>query len=94
MRGRRDRARRSHLQLVHGRHHECGGPDQPGRGGELTWRPAEPGVLAFDRDPGFTCVVNLSDGPVALPHGARVLLSSVPLVDGRLPVDAAVWLER
>ena len=63
-------------------------------GGELTWRPAEPGVLAFDRDPGFTCVVNLSDGPVALPHGARVLLSSVPLVDGRLPVDAAVWLER
>jgi alpha-glucosidase len=63
-------------------------------GGELTWRPAEPGVLAFDRDPGFTCVVNLSDGPVALPHGARVLLSSVPLVDGRLPVDAAVWLAR
>ena len=63
-------------------------------GGELTWRPAEPGVLAFDRAPGFTCVVNLSDGPVALPHGVRVLLSSVPLVDGRLPVDAAVWLER
>ena len=63
-------------------------------GGELTWRPAEPGVLAFDRDPGFTCVVNLSDGPVALPYGARVLLSSVPLVDGRLPVDAAAWLER
>ena len=63
-------------------------------GGELTWRPAEPGVLAFDRDPGFTCVVNLSDGPVALPHGARVLLSSVPLQDGRLPVDAAAWLER
>jgi len=63
-------------------------------GGELTWRPAEPGVLAFDRAPGFTCVVNLSDGPVALPHGARVLLSSVPLVDGRLPVDAAAWLER
>jgi alpha-glucosidase len=51
-------------------------------------------VLAFDRAPGFTCVVNLSDGPVALPHGARVLLSSVPLVDGRLPLDAAVWLGR
>ena len=31
-------------------------------GGTLTWRPAEPGVLAFDRDPGFTCVVNLADG--------------------------------
>jgi alpha-glucosidase len=64
------------------------------RGGTLTWRPAEPGVLVFDRDPGFACVVNLSGGAVALPHGARVLLSSVPLVDGRLPVDAAAWLER
>jgi alpha-glucosidase len=63
-------------------------------GGELAWRPAEPGVLAFDRDPGFTCVVNLSDTSVALPPGARVLLSSVPLVDGRLPVEAAAWLER
>ncbi len=62
-------------------------------GGTLTWRPAEPGVLAFDRGHGFTCVVNLADGPVALPHGARVLLSSVPLTAGRLPVDAAAWLE-
>ncbi len=63
--------------------------------GELTWRPAEPGVLAFDRGPAFTCVVNLSDGDVALPHGSHVLLSSVPLTaGGRLPVDAAVWLER
>src|SRR5262249_46821538 len=63
-------------------------------GGELTWRPAEPGALAFDREPGFTCVVNLSDGPVALPSGARLLLSSAPLEDGRLAVDAAAWLER
>ena len=66
----------------------------PGLGvGTLTWRPAEAGVLAFDRDQGFTCVVNLADGPVALPPGARVLLSSVPLEVGRLPVDAAAWLE-
>ncbi len=62
--------------------------------GGLSWRPAEPGVLAFDRDPGLTCVVNLSDGEVALPRGARVLLSSAPLDGGRLPVDAAVWLEH
>jgi alpha-glucosidase len=67
----------------------------PGLGdGELTWRPAEPGVLAFDRDAGFTCVVNLADDAVALPSGARVLLSSVSLVEGKLPVDAAAWLER
>jgi hypothetical protein len=40
-------------------------------------------------------VVNLSDGDVALPHGSQVLLSSLPLTaSGRLPVDAAVWLER
>jgi len=66
----------------------------PGLGvGTLTWRPAEPGVLAFDRDHGFTCVVNLADGPAVLPHGARVLLASVPLEAGRLPVDAAAWLE-
>ena len=64
------------------------------RGGELTWRPSEPGVLVFDRDPGFTCVVNLADHPVALPAGARVLVSSAPLQEGRLPVDAAAWLER
>ena len=63
-------------------------------GGELTWRPSAPGVLVFDRDPGFTCVVNLADDPVALPAGARVLVSSAPLQDGRLPVDATVWLER
>ena len=63
-------------------------------GGELTWRPSEPGVLVFDRDPGFTCVVNLADHPVALPAGARVLVSSAPLQEGRLPVDAAAWLER
>ncbi|HEY0812206.1 MAG TPA: glycoside hydrolase family 13 protein [Pseudonocardia sp.] len=63
--------------------------------GELTWRPAEPGVLAFDRGPAFTCVLNLGDAEVALPHGSRVLVSSAPLTQaGRLPVDAAAWLER
>jgi alpha-glucosidase len=63
--------------------------------GELTWRPAEPGVLAFDRGSAFTCVVNLSHDEVALPQGSRVLVASMPLTDaGRLPVDAAVWLER
>jgi alpha-glucosidase len=52
-------------------------------------------VIAFDRDPGFRCVVNLGAGPVALPAEARVLLASGPLpADGTLPADTAVWLER
>lgn len=62
-------------------------------GGPLTWRAASVGVLAFDRGPTFTCVLNLSAAPVALPAGVRVLLVSAPLTDGgELPVDAAAWV--
>jgi alpha-glucosidase len=50
-------------------------------------------VIAFDRDPGFTCVVNMGSEPVALPSTARVLLASTDLPsDGTLPTEAAVWL--
>jgi alpha-glucosidase len=59
--------------------------------GPLDWLPAEPGVLAFTRDGGFTCLVNLSGAPVALPADRRVLLATEEL-DGELPVDAAAWL--
>lgn len=58
----------------------------------MTWLPSSPGVLSFAREPGFGCVVNLSAEPVELPAD-RVLLSSVPLADGLLPPDAAVWLD-
>jgi len=50
-------------------------------------------VLAFRRDPGFTCLVNLSDGPVPVPAGTAVLLASDPAGD-TVPVDGAVWLTR
>ena len=61
--------------------------------GDLTWVSA-PGdaVLHLRREPGFACVVNLSDAPVDLPAHDEVLLTSVPLEDGRLGPDAAVWL--
>jgi alpha-glucosidase len=60
--------------------------------GELTWLPADPGVLAFSRG-GLTCVVNLSNAAVPLPDNTGVLLTSVPLAgDGLLPADAAAWL--
>jgi alpha-glucosidase len=61
-------------------------------GASFRWAPAAGGVLRFARDATFECVVNLSAEPVALPPGARLLLASIPLVDGRLPPDGAAWL--
>jgi alpha-glucosidase len=58
----------------------------------LRWLAAGPGVLAFRRGDDVACVVNLSDAPAPLPEHDTVLLSSVPLEDGLLPSDAAVWL--
>jgi hypothetical protein len=50
-------------------------------------------ALAFERARGFRCLFNFGSEPVPLPAG-RVVLSSVPLaVDGRMPGDAAVWLD-
>ncbi|ADL46524.1 glycoside hydrolase family 13 protein [Micromonospora aurantiaca (nom. illeg.)] len=60
--------------------------------GTLTWLPAPDGVLAFVREPGFTCLVNLGDAVVPLPAHDRLLLASGPLDDDRLPPDTAVWL--
>ena len=57
----------------------------------LEWLPGPDGVLAFSRGGGFSCMVNLSAAPVALPADAQVLLATEPL-DGELPVDAAAWL--
>ena len=52
-------------------------------------------VLAFTRDPGFTCVVNTGTEPVALPEAGRVLLASGDLPDEHtLPGDTTVWLTR
>ena len=55
----------------------------------LVWRSAPDRVLAFERGPTFHCVVNLSDGAVAL--DGEVLLASGPCPDG-LPPDTAAWL--
>ena len=61
--------------------------------GRLTWLPAPAGALAFTREPGFACVVNLSADPVAPPVSSELLVSSGPLAaDGRIPVDTAAWL--
>lgn len=61
--------------------------------GAMTWVSA-PGdtLLHLRREPGFACLVNLGSEPVDLPPHGEVLQTSVPLEDGRLGPDAAVWL--
>jgi alpha-glucosidase len=67
--------------------------DTPGfHVGDLTWRDAPDGVLAFDRGSGARCVVNLSTEPVRLDPELQLLVSSTPLQDNALPPDAAAWL--
>ncbi|MFC6884892.1 glycoside hydrolase family 13 protein [Actinomadura yumaensis] len=58
--------------------------------GAMRWLPSDDGVLAFTRDSGLTCVVNLGSRPV--PVSGEVRLASGPLDGGRLPPDTAVWL--
>jgi alpha-glucosidase len=61
--------------------------------GTLTWLPqGDDDVLAFLRDSGLTCVVNLGPEPVRLPPHETVLLSSGPLAGDTLPADTAAWL--
>ena len=72
--------------------------DRPELGdGSLTWieTDAPEAVLAFRRDPGFVCVVNVGDEPAAPPDAVRdgqLLLASAPLPpDGALPGATAAW---
>ncbi|MEU3294417.1 glycoside hydrolase family 13 protein [Streptomyces longwoodensis] len=60
--------------------------------GALTWLDTPTGVLAFLRDPGFACVINLSTEPYRLPDHTTVLLTSGPIEDGLLAPDQAAWL--
>ena len=63
--------------------------------GRLRWIPMGDHVLAFERDPGFCCIVNFGPGEVPLPVGEQVILASGPLGDhGGVPTDTAVWLQR
>ncbi len=59
--------------------------------GTLTWLAAPPDVLVFGREPGFVCIVNLSDAPVDVPIAADILLASGPLDGASIPTDTAAW---
>ena len=61
-------------------------------GGEFEWLAATPELLIFERNGGaLVCALNFDRRPMVLPPG-EVILASAPLVDGKLPPDAAVWL--
>ena len=60
-------------------------------GGDITWDDAY--AFAF-RNRGVFVLTNFGSGPVALPPGAKVLLTSEPLdADGRVPTDVTVWAQ-
>jgi alpha-glucosidase len=68
--------------------------------GQLAWVEAGQDLLAFRREPGFLCVVNLADRPAdvakeLIPAGTGVVLASGPMdADGRIPSATAVWFAR
>ncbi|AMW13705.1 alpha-glucosidase [Streptomyces qaidamensis] len=67
--------------------------DHPALGdGGMTWLDTPEGVLAFRREPGFVCVVNLSGAPYELPAHTALLLAAGPVEGGVLEPDQAVWL--
>jgi alpha-glucosidase len=61
--------------------------------GALSWIDSPAGVLAFTREPGFTCMVNISDEATPLPDHDTVLIASADLDDpAQLPPDTTVWI--
>ncbi|HYB38855.1 MAG TPA: glycoside hydrolase family 13 protein [Mycobacterium sp.] len=61
-------------------------------GDRIDWLAARRGALIFRRRGGrLVCALNAGKRPMALPDG-EVILASAPLVDGRLPPNAAAWL--
>jgi alpha-glucosidase len=60
--------------------------------GTVTWLPLGEQVLAFTRESGLACVVNLGPEPMPLPAHETVLLASGSLDGDVLPADTAAWL--
>ncbi|SPM31630.1 glycoside hydrolase family 13 protein [Mycobacterium terramassiliense] len=61
-------------------------------GGGLDWQAATRDTLIFRRrGGGLVCALNAGRRAMALPPG-ELILASAPLVDGKLPPDAAAWL--
>jgi alpha-glucosidase len=68
--------------------------DLPALGaGGITWLDGPADTLLFQREPGFTALVNMGTSPVPAPAGT-VLLASGPTTPGVVPPDTAVWVTR
>ena len=67
----------------------------PGLGdGTLEWIEAPPEVLAFRRESGFVCVVNVGETPADAPAevaGCEMVLTSAALTGKRLPAATSAW---
>ncbi len=59
----------------------------------LEWVRSKGSVVHFARSNGWHSVTNFGDRAVKLPAG-KVLLSSAPIVDGKLPGNATVWMQK
>jgi alpha-glucosidase len=57
----------------------------------LEWVHSHKKVVHFTRPGGWHCITNFGKKPIALPHG-NVMLTSGPLVDGKLPADTTAWV--
>ena len=64
--------------------------------GTMNWLSSPANTLAFEREPGFVCVVNLDSRPITFPARHAVLCASGPVeptVAGIVvPADTAAWL--
>jgi len=60
--------------------------------GDMHWLNSPDRVLAFTREPGFTCVANLTGTAITLPENDGVILRSEQWEGDWLPPDTAVWL--
>ena len=59
---------------------------------ELSWRPAPPNVISFERPGGWVSVTNFGEHPVPMPEGRMVIASRA--VEGlELPAETTVWLQ-
>ncbi len=60
---------------------------------EITWHETtDKEVLHFSRPNGWQCLINFRGAPYALPAG-EFLVSSKPLVNGKLPAGTTIWLK-
>lgn len=59
--------------------------------GTMQWIESGKDVVAFSRPGNFACFINFG-ATFELPAGVKVLISSAPLQDNKLPIDTAVWV--